>query len=86
MACARPILLAAGGQARQVLETAQAGLTVDAGDIPGMVNAVMQLAGEAELRTLLGQNGQDYVQRHFRRETKAAHYLSVLEGLIGEAT
>mgnify|MGYP001261770522 CR=1 FL=1 len=68
MACGVPIVLAAEGDPRALLERAGCGMHVAYGDLPGAVAAVTRLADDRALASALGQAGRDHVTRHHRRE------------------
>jgi colanic acid biosynthesis glycosyl transferase WcaI len=84
MSCARPVILGVDGQARQILEDAQAGLHVEPENAGALADAITRLAVDAELRKSLGNNGQRYILQHLSRRRTAETYLSVLEGLVGK--
>ena len=85
MAAARPIVVAAHPEseaARQV-RAADCGLCVDADQPTALANAVVRLAEDSTVRTVLGRHGRAFAERFFARETLLAKYeqtlLSVLE-------
>lgn len=84
MSCARPVILGVEGQARQILEEAQAGICIEPGNLPQLAQAVLRLAGDAQLRESLGRNGRRYVLQRFSRRQTAMTYLDVLREFMGE--
>jgi glycosyltransferase involved in cell wall biosynthesis len=85
MACARPVVLGVEGQARQILERAQAGLYVPPGDRPALITALMDLYRDPALRARLGESGREFVIRHYSREQKALQYLDIMNRLMAHA-
>ncbi len=82
MSCGRPLILGVDGQARKIMEEAQAGIFVEPGDVEALVQAVTQLAGNAEMRASLGGNGRRYILQFLSREQTAKRYIQVLTELI----
>ena len=82
MSCGVAVILVVDGQARQVVEEAQAGLFVEPGVPKVLAEAVIQLANDAELRQSLGANGRQYIVQHFSRQQKAELYTAVLAGIL----
>lgn len=81
MACGRPVVLGVDGQARKILDQAQAGVCIEPGDPDALVQAVMDLHRDPALRCRLGENGRDFIVKHFSRDQKADQYLGVLEAV-----
>ena len=84
MSCARPVILGVEGQARQLLEEAQAGICIEPGNSQQLAQAILRLAGDAQRREILGRNGRRYVLQRFSRRQTAMAYLEVLRELLGE--
>lgn len=84
MSCARPVILGVDGQARKILEAAQAGICVEPENPAELAEAILRLAGDANLRETLGRNGRRHVLQHFSRRQTAMRYLDVLGRLLGE--
>ena len=82
MACARPVILGVDGQARKILEEAQAGFFIEPENAAALVQAIARLAGDAKLRESLGGNGLRHILQHFSRPQTAKDYISVLEGVV----
>jgi colanic acid biosynthesis glycosyl transferase WcaI len=82
MSCARPFILGVDGQARQIMEEAQAGVFIQPENAADLTEAVIRLAGDSELRSELGRNGRKYILRHFSRAQTARKYIEVLESLL----
>lgn len=69
MACARPVVLAVDGEARDlIIDRAHAGVYVPPEDGQALAAAVEQLAADPALAARMGQNGRDYVEMHFNRD------------------
>lgn len=82
MASARPIILAAEGEAEALLKEADGGLCVPPEDSSALAAAVRRLAADAELRHRLGANGRAYVTEHFSREKIAEKLEALLESVV----
>lgn len=82
MACGRPVILGVDGQARQVMERAQAGIFIKPEDPDALAQAVIKLYDNAHLRQNLGHNGRQYIVNHLSREQTAKTYIRVLEDVI----
>jgi colanic acid biosynthesis glycosyl transferase WcaI len=82
MACARPVILGVDGQARTILEKAQAGLAIEPENSEALTNAIHNLASNPELAEKLGRNGREYIVRNCSRRETAEKYTRVLEALL----
>ncbi len=82
MVCKKPIIVAIDGAARELVETARAGVFVEPENPKQLMDAVIALADNQDERDRLGENGSLYVQEHFSRETLAKAYLDILQSLI----
>lgn len=78
MACQRPILLSAEGEACQVLQQAQAGLIVPPEDPIALTEAVLWLQSHPEQNIQFGQNGRQAVLNHYSRQAQACQLAQLL--------
>ncbi len=83
MASGVPIVLAAEGDARQVIQRSGAGRVVDYHDTGAIAAAVDELAGDAGQRRRLGQRGRQYVLQHHQRHDIAARLGDLIEAVTG---
>jgi colanic acid biosynthesis glycosyl transferase WcaI len=83
MSCARPVILGVDGQARQIVEDAEAGLVIEPENAGALVRAINQLSADRELGADLGQKGREYILRYFARGRTAEKYVGVLQKLRG---
>jgi glycosyltransferase involved in cell wall biosynthesis len=82
MACARPIVLAIDGAARDlVCEQSRAGVFAEPGDGRAIASAIRRLADDPTLRERLGANGRRWVEQNESREPLALKYLEALKEL-----
>ena len=81
MSCARPVILGVDGQARKMLNEAQAGIFVEPENAMALANTVLTLAANPGLCNLLGRNGRRYIVERFSRKRTAKAYISLLENL-----
>lgn len=79
MACARPIILGAEGQARELLEEADAGIAVEPENASAYRDAIERLAGDPALCEHFGAKGRAHVVIHYTRDRKADAFLECLE-------
>ncbi len=62
-----PVALSAGGEARQLIENADAGLVATPGDARALADAIRRIVADAALRARLGANGRAFVAAHYDR-------------------
>ena len=79
MSGARPVILGIDGVARELLETADAGLFVEPENPQAFAEAVRRLQEDDGLRTRFAENGLNYVSEHFSRQALAGRYINILE-------
>ncbi len=84
MSCACPLILGVGGQARDIMEQAHAGVAIEPENPEELVNAVIRLAKDRALREELGKNGRRHIVQHFSRERKASNYIEILQSMMNE--
>jgi len=78
MAAAVPIIVTIDGEARDLVEKAQAGIAVNAEDPEGLANAILQLNEDPNRLKILGFNGRRYVMEHYDRQKIAEHFERLL--------
>ena len=83
MACGRPVILGAEGQARELVKTADCGVCVPPEDSAALAGAIEQLYSDGELRRRLGGNGRNYAVRCLAREQTARDYIAILQRVAG---
>jgi colanic acid biosynthesis glycosyl transferase WcaI len=71
MSCAKPVVLAAAGEAEEVVKQAEGGIVVPPEDTARIHDAVMTLVTHPEEAIAMGQNGRRYVQEHFSQDKRA---------------
>ena len=81
MSCGRPIILGVDGQARAIMDAAQAGIFVQPEDSEALVQAILQLASSPELRRSMGGHGRNHILQHFSRAQTASRYIDILREL-----
>jgi len=81
MSCARPVIVGVDGQARKIIEDAQAGIFVEPEESSDLADAIRRLASDADLRMRLGANGRRHILDKFSRRRTAETYIQVLQEL-----
>jgi glycosyltransferase involved in cell wall biosynthesis len=81
MACERPVVVAVDGQARQIVEEAEAGVFVEPENSRALVKAILTLAADPARGRQLGASGRQYIVKNLSREKTARDYIAVLESL-----
>ncbi len=79
MACGRPVILVAQGEAAEIVRRHEAGIVVEPGDIQALVQSFTLLRDNPELRFRMGANGRAAVRVHFNRELIASRFINHLE-------
>ncbi|HET7209963.1 MAG TPA: glycosyltransferase family 4 protein [Terriglobales bacterium] len=81
MSCAKPVLLGVDGQAREILERANAGMFFEPESSSALISSIRRLRSTPALGGDFGNQGRQYILKHFTRQQSAADYLRVMEGL-----
>ena len=85
MAMQCPIIMGVEGQSREIVLKAEAAVTMEPGSAESLVDAVVGLADDSQLRDSLGRNGRQFVAEHFDRNQLAARYLELLCQIAGKS-
>jgi colanic acid biosynthesis glycosyl transferase WcaI len=80
-ACECPVVLGIDGEAKQVLECAQAGVFVEPESAGAMVDAIQTLATDRERCREYGVNGRRFVEEYYSRQAQAQKLAELLEEL-----
>ncbi|MBK8234417.1 MAG: glycosyltransferase family 4 protein [Deltaproteobacteria bacterium] len=83
MGCARPLLLAVGGEAKQLALEADCGWVIPPEDADAMADAILRVRASPDEAARRGRAGRAYVEQHFDREQLADRYLDELRALVG---
>ena len=78
MACGRALIVGVDGQAREIVEEADAGVFAEPEDAAALVGAIRALHGNSDERRRLGGNGRGYIVDRMSRAATADRYLEVL--------
>jgi len=78
MAMAKPIILSVDGEAREILETAKAGIYVEPENVGQLAGAILKLRDDKKKCVELGRKGREYVEKCHNRDELANMYLSIL--------
>lgn len=79
MASGRPVVLAAAGEAAEIVRDVDAGVVVSPGDPPRLAEALRTLAGDPGLRARLGANGRRAAEARFDRGAILGAFIDLLE-------
>ena len=75
-----PILLGVEGEAKELfIDQGKAGIFFEPENEEQLVQSVLKITGNVELRNELGTNGRFFVNKHFDRKTIAANFLQQLK-------
>lgn len=79
MGAGRPILTTVDGESRGILERAGAGTFSPPENPEALIQAIETMRNEPDRLAVMGQNGREFVERHYSRPALAARYLHVLD-------
>ncbi len=85
MACGRPVALMVDGEARAILEEADAGWFVPPEDAAALVHLLGRIVEDREGLTRSGANGRRHVVQHYDRNSQAAQLEGLLRTVVGSA-
>ncbi len=78
----KPILMGVEGEARDIIEDAQCGLSFEPENSDDLVEKIFMLRDTINLKDELGENGYKYVVNNFDRKKIASEYFEILEGVV----
>jgi len=78
MACARPVVLVATGEAADIVNRTNAGIVVSPGDVQGLAEAIRYLSTNVEARKMMGMSGRRAVLAEFNRTRIVDDFVSYL--------
>jgi glycosyltransferase involved in cell wall biosynthesis len=79
MACGVPVVCAIRGVTAQMIESADAGLVVDCGDVDGLAEAMRRMMTDDDLHDRCARSAREYAIAHFDPEKVADAYAAVLQ-------
>jgi len=82
MAMARPMIIAVDGEARAIIEIAQAGIFCEPEHPQALKEAVLSFYNNAHLACTYGKNGRRFVEAFFDRDKLADDYLEILKQVL----
>lgn len=80
MAAGKPILLGVRGEAKRLVDKAQAGLAFEPESAQGLAAVVLELHRDRDLGNRLGASGREWVAANATYKSRADNYLENLEG------
>jgi glycosyltransferase involved in cell wall biosynthesis len=83
-ACACPTIVGVGGEARALVERAQAGVAVEPENAAALAAAISALAAAPERCRQLGVNGRRFVESRFSRQSQVDRLCELLARVSGE--
>ena len=81
LAAARPVLLGARGEAREILDTSGGGIAYQPESAPELADAVRRLSTDRDLGRRLGRHGAAFAREHCDREHHARLMVRLLESV-----
>jgi glycosyltransferase involved in cell wall biosynthesis len=73
------VIVAVDGQARQIIEEADAGVFVEPENHRALAKAIIDLAQDPNRRLRMGTNGRQYIVNRLSRQKTAQDYITVLQ-------
>lgn len=86
MGMSKPIVLSVDGEARKVVEQAEAGVFVEPENHVALAETLVRLHQAADERTRMGVSGRRFVERYYDRNVLADNYLSLLNWVVQPQT
>jgi len=82
MAMCRPIIMGVKGPARDIVNDANAGVSMEPESEEDLVKIAKQLADDRAMTSQIGKQARDYVTRHYNRDRKAEEMLEVMRSVV----
>jgi len=82
MSCGKPVILGVDGQAKEIMEKANAGVFVTPESVDELTDAIIRLKEKPEIRRRLGENGREFILKNYTRQEKSIQYLNLLSSIL----
>jgi len=82
MAAGRPVVLAMEGVIREVIESANSGISIPPGDPTTLAEAIIYLADHPQEGNEMGTRGRKYIKNHFDRPAQAERFGQIIEKMV----
>lgn len=79
--CKKPVILVASGESNRLVNKISGGLTVEPGDLPGLLVAVKYFYRNASRIQHYGTNGYAYITKSFTREILARQMINLIDNI-----
>ena len=79
MAAARPVIMGVGGEAGEIIRTANAGVLIEPENTDEFLEALRVLRNDPAAAQAMGRRGRAFVEANFDRQVLAEKYLQLLE-------
>lgn len=86
MAFSKPIILNVDGEARKIVQSAEAGIFSEPGNPKDLASKIKLLSEDKWLRKKLGENGRKFVEKNYNRRVLANRYLEILSNIVIETS
>jgi glycosyltransferase involved in cell wall biosynthesis len=83
MASGTPVLLAANGEAKEIVQRSGAGVAVPPGNVEELVRSIRKMASHTEWRRKMGEAGRRTAEKFYDRLEIAQEFETVLLGREG---
>jgi glycosyltransferase involved in cell wall biosynthesis len=82
MAAGRPVALAMEGVIRDVIESANSGISIPPGNPTALAEAIIYLADNPHEGKEMGTRGRQYIKNHFDRLAQAERFGQIIEKMV----
>jgi glycosyltransferase involved in cell wall biosynthesis len=82
MAAGRPVALAMEGVIRDVIESANSGISIPPGNPTALAEAIIYLADNPHEGNEMGTRGRQYIKNHFDRPAQAERFGQIIEKMV----
>ena len=82
MAAGCPVVLSVDGEARRILDAANAGVFVPSGDGRALADALLRLRADPDARRRMGECGRQFVLDRYDRAAEADRFVSAMEAAV----
>ncbi len=78
-----PVICGVEGEAASLVRNAESGLCIEPENVDALVEAILRLRDDRELRARMSENGRAFVRARYLRSDLAEKYLDALETVVG---